>query len=259
MHSQKELNQNIYASLKELGLKKHEITLYTLSLALGPTSISKLAKHLAISRPNVYKVITGLEERGLVKFAEHKHLKRTFMVESPAVVLKLLRQKRKVLASLEENVTQAMPQLLAFYHQGELPTSIRIIQGKEQFLNLFRSIIDETQDTSEFFGSVKDFISFISWAEERRWIRKRTQKALQIKALLLPSKDADALKATDIKELRETRILKVKSPFITSFQLFANKVIIWQPKAPLAVLIEDEYITKMLRSIFYTLWALSLE
>ena len=239
-----------------MGLTEHEVALYTLSLALGPTSISKLAKHLAISRPNVYKVIAGLEKHGLAKFAEYKHLKRTFTVESPSMILNLLRQKRKVLADLEENVTEEMPRLLASYHQGELPTSIRIIQGRDQFLNLFRRVIDETQHSSEFFGSVKDFIHFISWAEEKRWIRRRTQKAMRIKVLLLPSKDTDQLKANDIKEMRETRILKVKSSFITSFQLFANKVIIWQPKAPLAILIEDEYITKMLRSIFYTLWDL---
>lgn len=43
-------------------------------------------------------------------------------------------------------------------------------------------------------------------------------------------------------------------PFQTAFQLFGNKVIIWQPKAPLAVLIEDEYIVQMLKSIFFIMW-----
>jgi hypothetical protein len=57
--------------------------------------------------------------------------------------------------------------------------------------------------------------------------------------------------------MRETRILQGGAPFATSFQLFANKVLIWQPKAPLAVLIEDEYIVQMLRSIFYLLWGKS--
>lgn len=254
MSIQKEVKQNIYTSLKELDLTDNEIKLYTLSLSLGPTTISKLAEHLSISRPNIYKIIEGLERNGLAKFSERKRFARTFMVSSPTVVLDLLRKKKKALARLDENITQAMPQLLSFYHQGELPTSIRIIQGKEQFLDVFRNIIDEAQDVSEFFGSVKDFIGFISWAEERQWIKDRIKKNIKIKALLLPSQDADELKASDDKELRETRILKAKSPFATSFQLFANKVVIWQPKGALAVLIVDEYIVEMLRSVFYTLW-----
>lgn len=256
MPIEKEVKQNIYTSLKELDLTDNEIKLYTLSLSLGPTTISKLSEHLSISRPNIYKIIEGLERKGLAKFSERKRFARTFMVESPTVVLDLLRKKKKALARLDENITQAMPQLLSFYHQGELPTSIRIIEGKEQFLEVFRNIIDETNAFSEFFGSVKDFIGFISWAEERQWIKDRIKKNIKIKALLLPSGDADELKATDAKEMRETRILKAKSPFATSFQLFANKVVIWQPKAELAVLIVDEYIVEMLRSIFYTLWDL---
>jgi sugar-specific transcriptional regulator TrmB len=257
MSIQKEVKQNIYTSLKELGLTDNEIALYTLSLSLGPTTISKLAEHLAISRPNIYKIIEGLERHELAKFSERKRFRRTFMVESPTVVLDLLRQKKKALSRLDENITQVMPQLLAFYHQGELPTSIKIIKGKQDFVDIYRKIIDEAKDVSEFFGSVKDFIGFISWSEERRFIKDRVKKGINMKALLLPSQEAEELKATDKKELRETRILNVKLPFATSFQLFANKVIIWQPKAKLAVLIEDEYIVEMLRSIFYTLWDIS--
>lgn len=55
--------------------------------------------------------------------------------------------------------------------------------------------------------------------------------------------------------MRTTRFFHGKIPFVTGFMLYANKVIIWQPKAPLAVLIEDEYIVEMLRSIFETLWS----
>lgn len=253
----KEAQENLYTSLKELELTDNEIALYMLSLSMGPEAITKLAETLSISRPNIYKIIEGLERKGLAKFSERKRFARTFMVESPAIVLELLRKKKKALARLDENITNAMPELLSFYHQGELPTSVKIIQGKEQFVELFRSIIDEAMDVSEFFGSVKDFIGFITWAEERQWIKDRITRNIKIKALLLPSEDAEKLRATDKEEMRETRILKVKLPFATSFQLFANKVIIWQPKAALAVLIADEYIVEMLRSVFYAFWDIS--
>lgn len=75
-----------------------------------------------------------------------------------------------------------------------------------------------------------------------------------IRALLLQSEDAQTLKANDAAELRQTRILSVANPFASSFQLFAKRIILWQPKAPLAVLIEDEYLAAMFKEIFEKLW-----
>jgi len=254
MASKEEVKKNIYTSLKELGLTDLEADLYVISLALGPSPIAAIAEHLKMPRPNVYKVIAGLELKGLAKFATRKKYTRTFIVEPPTAVLEQLRQKREAVSNLDHDLVSAMPDLLALYHQGETPTKIRLYEGEEQYLKTFFSVLDEGKGELEFFGSAADFIGFISWEAEREWIKKRMKKGIRIKALLLPSKDAETLKASDAKEMRETRILKGLAPFAPIFQLYANKVIIWQPKAPLAMLIEDEYITQMLRSIFNALW-----
>jgi len=252
-----EMKQNLYTSLRELGTTESAANLYVTSLTLGPSPIAALAEHLAIPRPNVYKLITALESHGLAKFSERKRYTRTFVVEPPTTLLEKLRQRREAMADLDHTMVAHMPDLLALYHQGETPTKIRLIEGREQFLKVFYQILDETKDTSQFFGSAADFIGFISWDEENKWIKTRLRKNITIQALLLPSTDADALKLKDAEELRETRVLRAPLPFVTSFQLFANKVLIWQPKAPLAVLVEDEYIVQMLRSIFTMLWSQS--
>lgn len=104
-----------------------------------------------------------------------------------------------------------------------------------------------------FFGSADAFINLISWETEKEWIKQRVQKKIHINVLLTPGKDAQTLESTDADEMRTTRYFH-GTPVVTGFMLFANKVIIWQPKAPLAVLIEDEYIVQMLHSIFTELW-----
>ena len=254
MLTSEQIKKELYSSLKELDLTEHEISLYSLSLSLGPTSIANLSKYMNIPRPNVYKVIEGLEEAGLAKFSEVKGYAKTFMVEEPSIILELIRKKNEKLLELDKNITGIMPDLLASYHQGELPTSIKIIKGKEQFLKAYNQALEESKDATEFFGSVQDFLSFISWQRELEWIRHRIKKGVKAKILVLPSKTTNIYATKDNEEFRETRVLKVKDPFNCCFQLFANKVIIWQPKAPLAVLISDQYIVQMLRSIFYTLW-----
>lgn len=60
MISKTEVKKNLYTSLKELGLTESEANLYITSLALGPAMIASLAEHLAMPRPNIYKVIAGL-------------------------------------------------------------------------------------------------------------------------------------------------------------------------------------------------------
>src|SRR3989338_8397429 len=104
MISKTEVKKNIYTSLKELGLTESEANLYTTSLALGPATIASLAEHLNMPRPNVYKGIAGLERHGLAKFSERKRYTRTFVVESPTVVLEKLRQKREIMSDLDQTL-----------------------------------------------------------------------------------------------------------------------------------------------------------
>ncbi len=254
MNSENEVTQNLYSALQELGTTESEANLYVTSLALGPSSIVALAEHLNMPRPNVYKVIAGLEKYGFAKFSERKRHARTFVVEPPTVVLQKLREKREAVARLDQTLVGAMPDLLAMYHQGETPTRVKVFDGKEQWLKLFFQTLEEAKGTMSFFGSADAFIGMISWEVENEWIKERMKKNIHINVLLTPGNDAFTLNTNDAQEMRTTRLFK-GTPMVTGFMLYANKVILWQPKAPLAMLIEDEYIVQMLNSIFASLWA----
>ena len=254
MISQSEVRENLYTSLKELGLTESESNLYITSLSLGPTTIASLAENLNIPRPNVYKIIAELEVYGLAKFSERKRYLRTFMVEPPTAVLEQLRKKREAMGTLDQTLVGAMPDLLALYRQGEMPSKIRIFNGEKEWLKIFFQVLDEAKNTIEYFGSADAFINLITWEKEREWIAERVKKNIHMNALLTPGEDATVLEATDKQDMRMTKIFRGTVPFVTGFMLYANKVIIWQPKTPLVILIEDEYIVQMLRSIFTALW-----
>lgn len=253
MNSENEVKQNVYSALKELGTTEGEANLYVTSLTMGPASIVALAEHLGMPRPNVYKVIAGLERLGLAKFSERKRHARTFIVEPPTVVLEKLRTKREVVAGLDQTLVGAMPNLLAMYHQGETPTKMKIYEGKEQWMKIFFQTLEEAKDTMSFFGSADAFINMISWETENEWIKERMKKSIHINVLLTPGNDALALNANDAHEMRTTRLFK-GAPMETGVMLYANKAIFWQPKAPLAMLIEDEFIVEMFASMFAALW-----
>lgn len=248
-----EMQKHLYASLKELDLTNQESQLYLLSLKIGPTSISNLAKHLNIARPNVYLLIKGLEKVSLVK-KHQKKFARKFFVEPPTVLLDLIRQKKESINTNEKDLVSIMPDLLATYSQGSRKTNIKILEGREQFDQTYKIILEQAKEQIEFFGSFGDYLEYQGWAASEKFIKQRIKKGIRVNALFFPFENMNKIRSKDEKELRETRILKEIKTFITSFQIFANKIIIWQPKAPLALLIEDEFIVEMFKSIFYKLW-----
>lgn len=245
--------REIYTSLKELGLTEHETNLYIISLKLGPSSIMTLAENLQISRPNVYKVIASLEKHGLAKFSDKEKFARNFIVEPPTTLLDKIRDKKRNLAEIDQNLAVNLPELLAMYHQGTSDSKIKIYKGKSEYINIFKQSLEEESKEILFFGSSKDFVQFVSWDVEKRWIEDRVKKGINIRVLSVPSDFSDKLVINDEKELRKTKILESKD-FSSSFMLFGNKVVFWQPKAPLAIVIQDQFIYEMMKVIFEKAW-----
>ena len=255
MISPHEMQEVVSDSLRKIGASTKEIALYTLSLQNGPSSIATLATRLGVSRPQVYKLIGDLEKRGLAQPGTRKRFSRAFTVESPSKLQDLLRNHEESVTQSDQRLTFSMPDLLAAYQQGALPATVRILQGKDQFLKVFFQCVEEAANKEIcVIGSAKDFIAFISWAEERRWIATRLKLNVKLRALLFTSEDTETLAKADAKELRETRLLRDMEPFSSLIMTYANKTILWQPNAPMAIQIEDGYITNMMQSVYGVLW-----
>ena len=245
--------QSLYKTLKETGVSENEIKLYVSALRLGPSLISRLAKAMGVTRPNVYKVAKGLEKRSLGSFTGSGY-KRRFAASSPTAVASVLREKRKELEKIDFELTQELPSLLGMFKQGELPTKISVIIEKERLMEAFAKVFEEADKEVLFLGSSEDLNQLVTAPRLIKLIGRRVRRGVRTKLLLFPGEAAKLFKSKDAVELRETRVIKNLSHFTTSFYLFANKAIFWQPKAPLAVLVEDEYLVQMLKSIFDHLW-----
>lgn len=255
MISQTEMQEIVTDSLRKLGIGEQEAALYVLSLKLGPASVANLATNLGVSRPQAYKLISELEKFGLADFSSRKRFSRTFVVASPSKLQEALRRHQKDTEQVDQKLMLSMPDLLAAYQQGSSLASVRILQGKDQYLNVFFQCVEEAANKEIIvMGSAHDFIAFISWAEEKRWIKERIRLNVQLRALLFPSSDTDVLAGTDKDELRETRLLRDMEPFSSLIMIYANKTILWQPHAPMAIQIEDNYLTAMMRSVYEVMW-----
>lgn len=247
-------NEPLYAALKSLGLTEGEATLYVLSLEIGPHPISQVAAKMGISRPNIYKLIKTLEDRGLAALPKGGKLKR-FSVFSPSLVSELLKKKEKERAEIQNSFTSTLPNLLTKYQRGDLPSSARIYQGRGQYLSALFALPEEAKDSIDFFGSADYFLDLIDRDDQKEYIQERRKRGLKSRILSLPGPNANRMAETDQDEMRETRILAGLDPFKTSFHLSADKIIFWQPKNLLAIRIEDDLIVAMMKSMYEYLWA----
>ena len=118
-------------------------------------------------------------------------------------------------------------------------------------------MVEEAQGEILSFGAAEEYMKSFPPLEALRWSKERISKKIWLKILSLPTEMLDAKKDTNTGEYREVRIISVLSPFVTSFQIFGKKAVIWQPEACVALLIEDKFITQMVKSVFEHLWSTS--
>ncbi len=243
----------LYEALRQLGLTEGEAQLYVVSLKIGPHPLGQLATKLGISRPNIYKLIKGLENKGLAALPSGGKLKR-FSVASPSLVAELLDKKEENDKKMRNSFSSLLPDLLSKYQRGDLPSHVRIYQGRGQYIGAFFGMLDEGKDGLDFFGNVDDFLNLIDLDDQQEYLRERVKRGLTSRTLTLAGPNADRIAASDKENERETRILSGMNPFKASFHFFADKVIFWQPENLLAIRIEDDVVTTMMKSVFDYLW-----
>lgn len=248
------LHQELLVTLAKIGISSAAVTLYKNLLDNTGINFSELARKQDISRPLLYRLIAELEEADLVSFNKSVGGNNRLQLLAPTTVLQKIRAQKKEIEQVEDSFAQILPDLMDQFQQGTQPSKIKIMTGSEAFVKFLFSIADEESKAYEFFGSIKDFVQFISWETEHKWLKKRVANGIKMRALMLPSEECRFMQKKDEEQLRESRVYLTEDAFQTSFQLFANKTVFWQPVSCQAIVIEDQYITAMLRAMFYSLW-----
>lgn len=248
------LKSKLREILNELGLRNQEIDLYIASLVAGPASIARLADILGLSRPNIYKLVAGLEKVGLVKFSQRKKYSRKLSVEPPVVIIEKMRLRNKRITLLTNDASDLMPRLSDIYFQDSQLTNVKILKSDYDYVQAVNEMIEKAVTEICFFGSFDHFLKTVTFENFNNFTRLRSGRNLVSRTLIFESENYENLKLNEFIDNRIIKIIKNFNQFKTSFQISQDVAIIWQPVAPLAILIEDKYIVEMFRSIFEFMW-----
>jgi predicted transcriptional regulator len=85
--------------LSKIGLTEKEANLYVSLIESGPATVSVISRNTGMHRPIIYKILPGLQEKGLVTVSSKGKLKY-YVAESPERLDNLLIQTKKAVENI---------------------------------------------------------------------------------------------------------------------------------------------------------------
>lgn len=131
--------------LQELGLTSSQATVYLKLIEKGELSPPMVAKYSGETRSNAYMILQKLEELGLVERLE-KTKKISYQPLNPIALEHLAEVKRTNAAKIENQLKQAMPQVLSYFYSFTEKPGIRLLQGVEGLKEIYKDTLRTRQD-----------------------------------------------------------------------------------------------------------------
>jgi sugar-specific transcriptional regulator TrmB len=243
-------------ALAQLGLDELESQVYGELLNVKELNIKALANKFGSNRMRIYQILDKLQSLGLLKYT--KGFSRTFSLESPNKILGLLKFQETEAIRVTSDFEKYLPDLItSFFDKNQKPT-LKVFEGKIQFLAIFNQILDELKegDLMMSLGEGEDFNDIIGLDYFNKWIKKRVEKKIYVRALPLASNRFFKKIAPYNKEqLREFKFLPANFK-LSEGNLFVlpHKIIIWNTVQVQVVVIENKALSDFFGSIINSLW-----
>lgn len=131
--------------LAAVGLSDKEVKIYKTLLALGPATVSKIAKYAGVNRSTAYVLLESLKARTLIESTDKEIVKKFYPLSPKNVVRDL-----EAAASSAERTAKAAKKILSELkiemptHSGSAP-KIRFFSGAEEIKRLFASTVDSLE------------------------------------------------------------------------------------------------------------------
>lgn len=254
LHMTQAHSNSTIKTLQAVGLSDNEAKLYSLMLERPESTVQELCTRSPIPRTMLYYVLNQLSARGLV--TPKKNRSRTvFLAESPAALYDLYSKKERELEKEREAVRSLIPQLKRRHHLAGMRPTTRSFDGVEEYQKALEdSIISCPKEilSYEIISEKKPACEVREHYEKRRVARK-----IQKKILFLASAEALRIQKTYLyNDFTRFRSFCKDSVTFTDVMLYDGKLLYanFSGHEPAAILIEDQALFEMQKSMFETLW-----
>lgn len=249
---------SIPSFLSRMGLSEREANAYLVCLKLGPQTMAAIAKHLHITRPNVYELIKKLEEKGYVHTIGAAY-GRKVQAHPPEELKRIVAAKITESARLEAELDDLLPLFRQATSSAASPFStVSYFEGAENIKKMLWKSVHAKSRTIYSAGSELD----IQKALDTTFLKEHHAYRASQGARLLALRPGDTRLSG--KEFHDDatylRTIRVRPP--ETVRLKSN-MWIWDDSIAffsikdgqcLGILIENAALAMMLRSWFELIW-----
>ena len=243
-------------SLKELGLSKGQIRVYTAVLELGISTLNKIQEKTAIERRNIYDILNKLIEAGLISYTIEKG-KRTYQCTHPNKLLEEIREKESKLKELEKQI----PNIKNLFELSKPEIRPEIFRGNEAIKSLFDEILEYPEsfwmggNSFEGYKAVPENLQV--WFEH--WMNRRVEKKHIMNDLVSHGTYLKGLEPNNIKKHKKSYYKYCQLPkgiYVPMvIIIFGNKVaqVLWGEQS-FAFVLESDKIKDSFMKYFNYFW-----
>jgi HTH-type transcriptional regulator, sugar sensing transcriptional regulator len=164
-------------TLSRFGLLKNEIKVYMHLARTGEMKAGDLAEAISLHRTETYRILRGLEKKGIVFSIFEKPLKFTavpldkavdLLVDAQKIQIKLLEQEKPSLVELWHSI----PKQKAAEQKKEM---FQMIEGEDQVLMKANELLQKTENEFKVFASAT-YLSQLYYSDFSDNLKDQTEK-----------------------------------------------------------------------------------
>jgi sugar-specific transcriptional regulator TrmB len=239
----------LFKSLIDLGVSEFEAKVYQYLLDKPTASVSQMAIDLSTNRVRIYDSFKKLQETDLLDKTDSGLLSPA----PPTRILSKLRFKETQTRRLSTDLEEVIPDLLYQYNSKARNPTVKIYEGKNNFIRLVHDILEELEVNSELLWLAEGEELYDIFGNEyfnQELGKKRFAKGVKAKILANPLNKLQ----TDMKLNREVRYLPKSFQTPGTIMISGAKIVNWNTVIPKVIMIEDVVMAKVYTQVFDLLW-----
>ncbi len=245
-------------TLIQAGLNYGQASVYEVLLKNGPLKASNIATKTTYKREMIYRFLDELISYGLVIKSEKGSKVAIFEPSHPNNLMAFIDQQEQKTRLAKDAMRGVLPLLVSQYTLSLDKPGIEYFEGEEGLDHIGADSLTAEGEVLQYIDNeaVHKFIPEFN----ARYRKQRNQLKIKKRMLALDSEFIRLQKDKYLKyELTEIRLVSSPTPFATVMQIYNNKVsyISLDEKKLVCVLITDEHISRMHKTLFEALWAKS--
>ncbi|HEY4516967.1 MAG TPA: helix-turn-helix domain-containing protein [Candidatus Paceibacterota bacterium] len=245
--------QNIAETLAHIGLHHSEVTVLLALLESNTTErVSLLSRRTKVNRITLYPILRSLSERGLVSSVEKGGV-LVWRAIKPSLLVDYIERMQEKLANDIGKMREIVPFMEAKSAGRERKyPSIQFFEGPEGIKKVLTDTITGNPSKTIYGFSGTDATYKLMGPWVRDYIKRRVASGVKRYEIATGTPTSRESQARDAQENRRTHILPPGYPFEVEMSTYEDKVhiISFAEDYPVAVLIQDEKIAQVMKSLF---------